>query len=188
MPVLFDTEFTAWPGSMASRWLAPGEFREIVQIGAVKIDAKNLEPVAEFEILVRPRFNSILSDYFVALTGITNEAVKARGVDFRDAYNRFVEFVGRDQMGAFGRDDLVLVENLDLYGINDARPLPRHRNIVPWLRENGIVTTGLHACDVAQVCGVKFDGRKHDALDDARSLALGVKALAGRGAPNPFQE
>lgn len=188
MPVLFDTEFTAWPGSMANRWLKPGEFREIVQIGAVKIDAKSLAMVAEFEVLVRPRFNPVLSDYFVELTGITNDAVKARGVDFREAYDRFVEFVGSDQMGAFGRDDLVLVENLDLHGIGDAPPLSEHRNIVPWLRENGIVTAGLHACDVAEVCGVKFDGRKHDALDDARSLALGVKALIARGASNPFRE
>jgi len=188
MPVLFDTEFTAWPDSMANRWLAPGEFREIVQIGAVKIDAKNLEPVGEFEILVRPRFNPVLSDYFVELTGITNEAVKTRGVDFREAYNLFIAFVGHNRMGAFGRDDLVLRENLVLYGIGGAPPLPRHRNIVPWLRENGIVTAGLHACDVAEVCGVKFSGRKHDALDDARSLALGIKALVARGAPNPFQE
>lgn len=188
MPVLFDTEFTAWPGSMANRWLAPGEFREIVQIGAVKIDARTLEVVDEFDVLVRPRFNPVLSDYLVQLTGITNEAVKERGVDFRDAHDRFVAFVGGERMGAFGRDDLVLAENLDLYGIGDAPPLPRHCNIVPWLRENGIVTTGLHACDVAEVCGVKFDGRKHDALDDARSLALGIKALVARGAPDPFVE
>ncbi len=188
MPVLFDTEFTAWEGSMANRWLAPGEFRELVQIGAVKFDAQSLATVSEFEILIRPRLNPVLSDYFVKLTGITNEAVKERGVGFRDAYDRFVDFVGDDTMAAFGRDDLVLTDNLSLYGIADAPPLPSHRNIAEWLRANGIHTGGLHACDVAEACGAPFKGRKHDALDDARSLVTGVRALVARGAANPFME
>ena len=188
MPVLFDTEFTAWESSMANRWLAPGEFREMVQIGAVKIDAQSLATISEFEILIRPRFNPVLSDYFVKLTGITNEAVKERCVDFREAYDRFVAFVGDDTMAAFGRDDLVLIENLDLYGISDAPPLPPDRNIAVWLRENGIHTGGLHACDVAEACGVPFTGRRHDALDDARSLVAGIKALVASGAANPFME
>jgi inhibitor of KinA sporulation pathway (predicted exonuclease) len=186
MPVLFDTEFTAWPDSMTNRWLAPGEFRETVQIGAVRIDAESLAAICEFEILIRPRLNPVLSDYFVTLTGITNAAVKARGVDLRDAYVAFVEFVGGDTMAAFGRDDLVLADNLNLYGIADAPPLPPHCNIVPWLQDNGISTAGLHACDVAQACGAPFEGRKHDALDDARSLVAGMRALVARGAPNPF--
>jgi inhibitor of KinA sporulation pathway (predicted exonuclease) len=186
MPVLFDTEFTAWEHSMANRWLAPGEFREIVQIGAVKLDAQSLATVETFEILVKPQFNPLLSDYFVTLTGITNEAVKERGVGFREAYDRFVAFVGGDTMAAFGRDDLVLTDNLKLIGIEDALPLPPHRNIAVWLRENGIHTGGLHACDVAEACGVPFEGRKHDALDDSRSLAEGVRALVKRGAKNPF--
>jgi inhibitor of KinA sporulation pathway (predicted exonuclease) len=188
MPVLFDTEFTAWSGSMANRWLAPGEFREIVQIGAVKIDARTLAPVDELEILVRPRFNPVLSQYFVTLTGITNEVVRERGVDFREAYDCFAAFVKGDTMAAFGRDDLVLIDNLQLYGIADAPPLSAHRNIVPWLRDNGIVTAGLHACDVAKACGAPFEGREHNALDDARSLAVGIKTLVAHGAPNPFLE
>jgi inhibitor of KinA sporulation pathway (predicted exonuclease) len=188
MPVLFDTEYTAWQGSMANRWLAPGEFRELVQIGAVKIDAAGLTTMAEFEILVRPKFNPVLSEYFVTLTGITNGAIKLRGVDFHEAYDLFTVFVGDDTMAAFGRDDLVLMENLNLYAVIDAAPLPPHRNIALWLRENGIHTGGLHACDVAEACGAPFKGRKHDALDDARSLVAGVRALVARGAPNPFTQ
>ncbi len=188
MPVLFDTEFTAWEGSMANRWLAPGEFREVVQIGAVNVDAATLATVAEFDVLVRPRFNPVLSGYFETLTGIANAQVEARGIDFRDAYDRFVAFVGDDTMAAFGRDDLVLIDNLALRGIRDAPPLPSHRNIAVWLRENGIHTQGLHACDVAEACGAPFEGRKHDALDDSRSLAAGIRALVARGATNPFVE
>lgn len=184
--ILYDLEYTAWEGSMAHRWLRPGEFREVVQIGAVKVNAETLEIAGEFDVLVRPRINTMLSAYFENLTGITNAMLADRGIDLREAYDRFVAFAGDGPIVSFGRDDLVLTHNLALYGIGDAPPLPVHRNIAPWLNENGIVTKGLHACDIARACGASFVGREHDALDDARSLAAGSRELILRGARNMF--
>lgn len=184
--ILYDLEYTAWEGSMAANWLRPGEFREVVQIGAVKLNAHTLECVAEFDVLVRPRINSQLSDYFEALTGIGNAVLAERGIDFREAYDRFVAFAGGNPIMSYGRDDRVLVHNLALYGIQDAPSLPEHRNIAPWLNANGVATTGLHACDIARACGAYFHGREHDALEDARSVAAGARALIARGADNIF--
>jgi len=184
--ILYDLEYTAWEGSMAHRWLRPGEFREVVQIGAVKVNAETLEIAGEFDVLARPRINTMLSAYFENLTGITNAMLADRGIDLREAYDRFVAFAGDGPIVSFGRDDLVLTHNLALYGIRDAPPLPVHRNIAPWLNENGIVTKGLHACDVARACGASFMGREHDALDDARSLVAGSRELILRGARNMF--
>ena len=184
--ILYDLEYTAWEGSMAHRWLRPGEFREVVQIGAVKVNAETLEIAGEFDVLARPRINTMLSAYFENLTGITNAMLADRGIALREAYDRFVAFAGNGPIVSFGRDDLVLMHNLALYGIGDAPPLPVHRNIVPWLNENGIVTKGLHACDIARACGASFVGREHDALDDARSLAAGSRELILRGARNMF--
>ena len=65
-------------------------------------------------------------------------------------------------------------------------PVPPYGNIVPWFARHGVDLAGKHACDVAAAAGVPFDGRAHDALADARSVALGIKAVVGRGAPNPF--
>jgi inhibitor of KinA sporulation pathway (predicted exonuclease) len=187
-PVFFDLEYTAWEGSMANRWLRPGEFREVVQIGAVKVASGTLETLAVFEVLVRPRFNPKLSSYLENLTGITDAALAARGVDFRTAYDCFVEFVGDGPIVSFGRDDIVLAQNLALYGIRDALSLPVHRNIAPWLNENGVATKGLHACDVAKACGSAFASREHDALEDARSLVAGSRALLARGAAGLFAD
>jgi inhibitor of KinA sporulation pathway (predicted exonuclease) len=186
--VLYDLEYTAWDGSMAARWLAPGQFREVVQIGAVKIDAGVLSTIAEFEVVVRPRINGVLSDYFEKLTGITNAAIAERGVDFADAYTRFVDFADGAPIFSFGHDDLVLTHNVELYGIRRVPPLPVHHNIMPWLNAHGVETKGRHACDVARLCGVTdFRGREHDALDDARSIAVGTRRLIARGASNLFQ-
>lgn len=186
--IVFDLEYTAWQGSMARRWMAPGEYREVVQIGAVKVDAASFSIRDEFQILVRPRINAELSDYFVQLTGIGNDVVMRDGIDFPQAYRAYVEFADGAPMFAFGRDDLVLKDNLRLYGIADAPALPCHINCVPWLLAQGIETRGAHACDVAKLCSVPFEGRAHDALDDARSVARGIAGLIARGAPSPLLE
>jgi len=39
----------------------------------------------------------------------------------------------------------------------------------------------MHSCDIAPALGVPFEGRAHNALDDARSLASVMAVLASRG-------
>ena len=184
--VVFDLEFTAWPGSMEHRWLRPGEFREIVQIGAVRVDAATFAPVGEFNALVKPRLNPVLSSYFENLTGVTNTALAERGRDLAAAYRSFLVFVGGSPLMSFGRDDRVVQDNLRLYGLTDLPPLPACTNIAPWLGEQGIDPRRLHACDIARAAGAEFSGRHHDALDDAHSVAIGICTLVARGARNPL--
>ena len=185
--VVFDLEFTAWEGSLASRWTRPGERTEVVQIGAVKLDAGGLAIVDTFEILVQPRLNPVLSDYLVALTSITNEMLAARAVDFIPAYRAFLDFAGPATIFAFGRDDLIFADNLKLYGCGRAFRAPPYRNVIPWFAENGIDLAGKRACDTPEAVGLAFEGHKHDALADARGVARAAIALIARGAPNLFQ-
>jgi inhibitor of KinA sporulation pathway (predicted exonuclease) len=184
--VVFDLEFTAWEGSMTTRWSRPQEHTEVVQIGAVKLDTESLAIVDEFDMLVRPRVNPALSDYLVALTGITNTAVAARGVDFIIAYRAFLEFVGEARLWAFGRDDLILADNLKRCCWNDALGVPPYSNVIPWFEARGIDLKGGHACDVATRAGAVFEGRRHDALADAKGVAAGLVHQIALGAPNPF--
>ena len=184
--VVFALEFTAWEGSVAHNWSRADEKKEVVQIGAVKLDAQDLKILDSFEILLRPRFNSNLSEYFTQLTGVTNEKLSVRAVDFVSAYRSFLEFVGNARLWAFGRDDLVLIENLKLYGWEQERKFPACNNVIPWFAASGIDLAGKHACDVAGEVGVEFEGQKHDALADARGVASGIAKCVERGAPNPF--
>lgn len=183
--VVFDLEFTAWEGSMELHWTRAGEHAEIVQMGAVKLDTETLTITDEFEALVRPRVNPVLSKYLIGLTGITNEMMDARAVDFITAYRGFLDFVGPWPTWAFGRDDRVFADNLKLYAW-DALGVPPYTNAIPWFAEHGIDLKGKHACDVAEAAGAVFTGRKHDALADARGVAAGLKAVIARGAPNPL--
>ena len=170
---------------MASRWTRPLEHTEVVQIGAVQLDAHSLKLTDEFEMLVRPRVNPVLSDYLIQLTGITNEMLASGGVDFITAYRAFLDFVGDAHIHAFGRDDLIFAYNLKLYGWTSLG-VPPYANANPWFRENGLELGGKHACDVAELAGAAFEGRKHTALADAKGVAAGFVVLIGKGAPNPF--
>jgi inhibitor of KinA sporulation pathway (predicted exonuclease) len=182
--VIFDLEFTAWETSMVTRWLRPGEFKEVVQIGAVKLNGA-FEPLASFDRLVRPRLNPLLSDYLVKLTGISNAALDAGAVDFATAYRAFVSFAAGLPVLAFGPDHLVLSDNLRLYGMKDAPALPPFLDLRNWFQANGLDIRGMHSCDVGPAAGVPFEGHSHNGLADAQSLAAGVRVLMARGAPRP---
>ena len=170
---------------MARHWLTPGEFREVVQIGAVKLDAESFVLLDEFDTLVRPRINPLLSPYFEKLTGITNAEVGERGVDFAQAYERFADFAGDGPICAFGHDEWILEENLRLYGIAGARPLPRFQDLRNWFAACNIDPRGLLSCEIAPSLGLNFKGRAHNALDDARSMAARMEEMVRRGAVRP---
>jgi len=179
---IFDLEFTAWDGSLARQWLGPGEFKEVVQIGAVRLNLQSLEMEGSFDCLVRPRVNAALSGYFENLTGISNRRLAADGVDFEFAYRRFLDFAGGDVIAAFGHDEWVLEENIRLYGLKSLPPMPEFLELRQWFFDRGVDPKGLHSCDIGPKLGVPFEGQPHNALCDARSIAEGMKALLKRGA------
>ena len=183
--VIFDLEFTAWEGSMRHRWLRPGEFREVVQIGAAKVDPVSLDVLETFDVLVKPRINPQLSCYLEKLTGIDSAEVAANGHDFEAAFEDFLAFVDGAKTSAFGRDDLIFEDNARLYGLAP-RPLAGFHDLQPWFRANGFDTRGLHSCEVGPTLGVPFDGHAHNALADSLSLAAGMKVMVERGAPSLF--
>ncbi|MBA2587860.1 MAG: exonuclease domain-containing protein [Alphaproteobacteria bacterium] len=179
---VFDLEFTAWECSMARHWLSPGEFKEVVQIGAVKLDADSFAPIAEFDLLVRPRVNFPLGPYFEKLTGITSSLVARQGMDFAAAFALFLEFAEGGPIASFGRDDRVLDENIRLYGMTGALDLPVFYDLRGWFAVQGVDPRGMHSCDIGPAVGIPFEGRTHNALDDARSIAGAMAKMAKRGA------
>lgn len=179
---IFDLEFTAWEGSLGRHWLAPGEFKEVVQIGAVRLRGDGKAPEETFNCLIRPRINPSLSDYFENLTGISNDRLAEEGLDFETGYRGFLAFAGDGCIAAFGRDDLVLEENARLCGLKNLPELPQFLNLRDWFDAQGFATSRLHSCDIGPLLGVPFEGRPHDALCDARSIAAGIAILLKRGA------
>ncbi len=177
--VVYDLEYTAWQGSRERKWSGPGEYREIVQIGAVRLD-RNFNELASLDVVVRPRINPQLSDYLIALTGISQDRVDTEGRDIADALACLVAFAAPDLMLlANGTDGQVIVENCQLAGL----PEPfagRTRNI------NSVLVAAcgdpdLMSADLPRLFGLDTGGRGHDALADARNVAAALAKLVAEG-------
>jgi inhibitor of KinA sporulation pathway (predicted exonuclease) len=184
--VIFDTEFTAWLGSMARAWKGPGEHQEIVQIGAVKLCAQHMNELAAFSVLIKPLRNPVLSTYFENLTRITNQRLEQEGLPFAVGVSRFQAFASGDPAFCYGRDDLIIARNAALLGQPQLWQQQPACNLRSWLQQVGIPLSGIHAGELAAHVGAAAQGRVHDSLADARSLAEAIRYLVARGAPNPF--
>lgn len=184
--VIFDTEYTAWPGSAQRNWTAPGEFREIIQIGAIRVDCESLHETAAFTTLVRPKFNPILSDYIISLTGIAQADIDANGDSLPNATRAFLAFCGGRPMYCYGFDGWIIAKNLALIGEAGYWTGVRPTNIGDWFPQAGLDITNLSSSGLAAAAGVSYEGRAHDAAGDCRSILAAVRSLVERGAKSPF--
>ena len=180
--IVFDLEWIAWEGAWQREWSGPGEYREIVQIGAVRV-ADGFTEVDSLNLLVRPRLNPILSDYFIALTGIPQSDLDRNGVDIAEALDLLEQFCGDEaKVCSNGPDHLVIEENCQMFGL----PVPLQGR---WCNVNGklCALTGrdrIVSSDLNAVLDLGHDdARAHDALEDARAIARAL-AFAERQGQN----
>jgi len=178
--VVFDLEITAWEGSLARSWSGPDEFMEVVQIGAVKIDAAMpMAELASFEVLVKPRKNPVLSDYFTKLTGISNADLMSDGIPFEEALNRFAEFIGdAGLVVSNGSDWCDLVQNADWAAMAWPFRDDLFANIRPRLAEVlGLPENLTVSSTLPQQLGHMAMPGAHTGLGDSRAIALAVRDL-----------
>lgn len=192
--VIFDTEFTSWKGCMENG-RAEWQKEEIVQIAALKVN-EDLTVAEEFNVYVKPKINSVLSDYFIDLTGITNEHIAEYGVDFATAYQKFKVFSqGLDCYSyalRFDRkclaDGEIMEKNLVFSNIKDNNP-PKYLNIAEWFKEkyaeNDMEIIRINSGGIAKKLGVSEEIEQlgldeHNALYDVYSLLMGVKYFCAK--------
>jgi inhibitor of KinA sporulation pathway (predicted exonuclease) len=167
--VVYDLEYTSWEGAFERRWSKPDEHREIIQIGAVLVDAEFHE-LGHFRVLVRPRLNPLLSDYVTALTGITQSQLNRCGIDLNEAFGRLRE-LGQPGLPFLsnGDDGSVIAENCRLAGLDNpflGRTVDVHDELLAASGRPRLVSA-----DLVELFGLGDLGRGHDALADARAVA-----------------
>ena len=181
---VLDLEWTAWDGSRARRWAGPGEHREIVQIGAVRLDGRRgLVEIGDFEILVRPRINPRLSDYFVNLTGLDQARLDAEGVEFPLALAALRHFIGDDvaTVYSYGTDGGVIAENCRLAGLDNPFASGLFESVGPFLAQGlGQPEGSFSSGDLPKLLGFPAPGIAHTALSDARAIAQALRVFTAR--------
>ena len=189
--IVFDIEYTAWEGSLGRNWSAPGEFPEIVQIGAVKLAlTEGLPELDAIEIAVRPVLSPVLSRYFLDLTGIDQHIID-RAPGYREAMEAFTTFAeGAERCLCHGMDHLMIARNDQLHGTSFATALPEPASVRPLIGVHlGRNPRTYDSCDLPGLLGEPADGAAHQGLSDARAVAVGLRALVRqRGDPRDLLE
>lgn len=134
---LYDTEFTAWNGSVKTSW--KNQPRHLLQIAMIKVS-----PLPQAKILqehvyyIKPDFytlhriyrsndidykyvndmKSLVDPYITNLTGITHHDINTRGVMLKDFFAEFSKKMIQIDAYSFGSDFEVLRENLDYFDAN----------------------------------------------------------------------
>ena len=171
--IILDMEWNqAWPGSSAARQgIAP--HGEIIQIGAVRLLADRTV-ADEFQILIRPKFIRKLNKRVSKLTGIQEARLKAEGVPFPEAVERFRSWCGEDcTFLTWGFDDVtVLRENLALHDLPADWVLPWYNAQMIFNAQTDGSTNQRALKTALELLRIVPTRPAHDALGDAYHTAL----------------
>lgn len=177
--VVYDCEWTSWPGAQDSNWSLPWQHKEIIQIGAVKLDVGDgFREIDSFERFVRPERNPELSDYIIELTGITQNQIDQHGVSFPMALADFTRFLSDVEMVlSYGGDGNVIEQNCALTGIPKPSIFLKEHNVRRTLQELGFVTRTTVSSSLPAHLGLEHFEHPHNALGDARAVAASIRHL-----------
>lgn len=176
--LIIDFEATCDDRTKAGPSLVPKDEMEIIEIGAVLLDASSLEKVGELGVFVRPVRHPKLTPFCMELTTITQADVDG-APGFRDAVAQVSRLVGDRRVlfcswGDYDRNQLA----------QDAR---FHRIDVPWarhhlnLKRHFSETLGLPKKlgmnGALRHVGLSLEGTHHRGIDDARNIARIARRL-----------
>jgi len=174
--IIYDTEYTSWEGAHARGWDGPGEEKELVQIGAIRV--QNFKEVDALLLYVQPRINPDLSDYFIQLTGVTQQDVDTKGILFEDAYATFMQWAGDLPLYSYGPDHDVLRINHRLYKTGVEIPATQFNDVRECFTATGVDVSKYMSSTIPKAYGLTPPPAGHDALNDARSIRMALQAIA----------
>lgn len=167
--VVVDLEWNQYPKWVHTPTSQSGVVmpHEIIQIGAVKVDA-NFRPIGVFTECVRLEGRRRLSKHVARVIQKTQEEIDS-GIDFRSAYANFSAWCeGVERFITWGTDDYrVLQNNLAYYGMPEMDRDKWYDAQMIFARQvrGDSVQTAL--AKAAEVLGVRDDLTHHDALNDS---------------------
>lgn len=144
--------------------------QKIIQIGAVKGNIHTGEIIDDLMCIINP--HEQISEYITNLTGITQERID-QGITLEKGY----EYLKELHKGSFinpvtwGGDDVKLIKEQlgkSYDGLFGRRYIDTKTLFVSMRMAKGEQIAGGLAASMRKV-GLKFEGRKHDALDDAKN-------------------
>jgi inhibitor of KinA sporulation pathway (predicted exonuclease) len=158
----------------------PEKIMEIIEIGAVLVEAASLAPVGEFQTFVRPVIRPKLTAFCTELTTIQQADVDGAPT-FPDAIEALARFVGeRDALFcSWGDYDRKQFE-IDAARWGVPLPLKGHMNLKKRFSAALGEATRYGMASALSRVGLPLLGTHHRGIDDARNIASLLPYLLGR--------
>jgi len=164
--IVYDLEATCWESGTRP------ERMEIIEIGAVRVDATKLNIVDEFNTFVQPVSEPELSEFCRNLTSIGQEDVDGAPT-FPDALRIFLDWVGKEETilcswGSYDRNQIKV--DCRRHSIEPPMVLENYWNLKQQFaeRQNGRKYGVKRAL---RILDIPFEGTHHRGIDDARNIA-----------------
>jgi inhibitor of KinA sporulation pathway (predicted exonuclease) len=174
--IIYDTEYTAWEGSLERNWSGENEYKELIQISAIRVNSTiNFEEMHVLDLYVRPLRNPILSPYISHLTDITQNDINEKGLHPANALREFGSFCGQTRAWSYGRDDLILNDNRRLTELSPSPHSGGFGDLRPIFAGLGIDVNTYSSGTLHTAVGADLQGHTHNALFDVRSIISALK-------------
>jgi inhibitor of KinA sporulation pathway (predicted exonuclease) len=157
------------------------EMQEIIELPCVIVDTERAEIVTEFDAIVRPTEIANLTPFCTQLTGITQHAVdkSAPLAEALRVFDDFVRFNCPDGSFCVATDGpwdvaVMLAGECSRKGIKPAPHWNKFFDVRTEFMElyyPDDVGEPLPLADMLSSLGMKFEGRRHRGIDDARNIA-----------------
>lgn len=151
----------------------PREHMEIIEIGAVMVEAASLQTVDEFQSFVRPVRHPRLTTFCTGLTSIHQQDVDDAPV-FKDVIASFKSWLYQYSGFIFcswGDYDLKqLRQDCDFHKVPYPISAP-HLNVKRLMADRQQLSRKPGLGEAVRLAGLEFSGTHHRGIDDARNIA-----------------
>lgn len=157
----------------------PRNQMEIIEIGAVMLNARSLKIESEFQTFVKPILHSQLTEFCKSLTSITQVNVDQAPL-FPEAIKSFQAWFypfGSYLFCSWGNyDKNQFLQDCHLHNI-DYPFSGSHLNLKQAFSENQGITKKLGMREALDKLGLNLEGTHHRGIDDARNMARIVRTV-----------
>jgi inhibitor of KinA sporulation pathway (predicted exonuclease) len=155
---------------------------EIIEIGAVMLEAQGLAVIEEFQTLVKPIRYALLTEFCKSLTSITQEQVD-QAPGYVEAIALLQQWLSKYPNGVFGSwgdyDRNQFKQDSKFHNVPFPIAYP-HVNLKQLFSSTQGLPKRYGMAEALQLAGIALEGTHHRGIDDARNIAKLLPFILGR--------